>query len=143
MSLVQTTSPTAGRTWSADFFASLVVFMVALPLCVAIAEGRPHLAAVRASKHFAVSVLDAESCGVMNRFFRPPPPGQTPFDGLEVENAPKGCPVIRSALAWLECRCAGEHATGDHIVVFGEVTTAALLRPGDPSIHLRKNGLGY
>jgi MFS superfamily sulfate permease-like transporter len=38
MSLVQTTSPPAGRAWVADFFASLVVFMVALPLCVAIAE---------------------------------------------------------------------------------------------------------
>jgi MFS superfamily sulfate permease-like transporter len=42
MALTPTTTPPArppgGRTWTADFLASIVVFMVALPLCVAIAE---------------------------------------------------------------------------------------------------------
>ena len=41
------------------------------------------------------------------------------------------------------CEVTGEHPVGDHVVVFGAVTHAALLREGDPSIHLRKNGLGY
>ena len=31
----------------------------------------------------------------------------------------------------------------DHVVVFGEVVEASLLREGEPSTHVRKNGLGY
>ena len=31
----------------------------------------------------------------------------------------------------------------DHVVLFGEVSDAVILREGDPSIHLRRNGLGY
>jgi flavin reductase (DIM6/NTAB) family NADH-FMN oxidoreductase RutF len=47
------------------------------------------------------------------------------------------------ALAWLECRLTGEHATGDHVIVFGTVEHGGLLRAGDPAVHLRKNGLAY
>ena len=46
-------------------------------------------------------------------------------------------------LAWLDCKVVGEFETGDHVVVFGEVTEGDLLREGDSSVHLRKDGLGY
>ena len=32
---------------------------------------------------------------------------------------------------------------GDHVVVFGTVEAGEKLRDGEPSIHLRKNGLAY
>ena len=54
-----------------------------------------------------------------------------------------GPPIVTGALAWLSCKLTGEHDAGDHVVVFGRVTDAECPRDGDPSIHLRKNGLAY
>jgi len=110
---------------------------------LAIAKEREHLVAIRAHGRFAVSVLDASSRGLMSAFFKRHEPGRSPFDQLQHHASPAGLPVLSEALAWLECRVTGEHATGDHVVVFGEVEHGELLRSGDPSVHLRKNGLGY
>ena len=110
---------------------------------VAIAKGREHLGAIRAHGRFAVSVLDGASQGVMGSFFKRHEPGKSPFDGLALQSSPGGLTVLSASLAWLECRVTGEHANGDHVVVFGVVEHGELLRPGDPSIHLRKDGLGY
>lgn len=112
-------------------------------VCVAIAKDRPHLADIRAAGGFALSVLDAPSRGLMAGFLKKPAPGRTPFDGLRVEAAPSGAPVLADALAWLDCRRSGEHEIADHVVVFGEVRAGALLREGDPHTHLRRNGLSY
>jgi flavin reductase (DIM6/NTAB) family NADH-FMN oxidoreductase RutF len=112
-------------------------------LCVAVGRSRAHLAAIRAASHFGVSVLDRSSGDVMKRFFRRYAPGESPWDGLAVAQAAGGCPVLDQALAWLACRRTGEFDAGDHVVVFGEVAEARLCRDGDPSIHLRRNGLAY
>jgi flavin reductase (DIM6/NTAB) family NADH-FMN oxidoreductase RutF len=110
---------------------------------LAIARGREHLGAIRTSGRFAVSVLDGASQGLMGPFFRRHEPGRSAFDVVETRSSPGGLPVLGQALAWLECRFAGEHATGDHVVVFGTVEHGELLRPGDPAVRLRKSGLEY
>lgn len=112
-------------------------------VCVAIGRDREHLAAVRATGKFAISILDGDSQGLMGAFFKKYEEGG-PFDALETESAPGGSTVLPGALAWLECELSGEHDTGgDHIVVFGRVTAGSTARDGDPAVHLRKNGLGY
>jgi len=128
------------------FVASFLVQTGFAPpmLCVAVGRDRDHLAAIRSRGYFGVSILDESSRDAMGVFFRKYPPGQGPFDQLDVGEAPDGSPVLEGALAWLECKLVGEFdAGGDHIVVFGEVTHASLQREGDPHVHLRKNGLSY
>ena len=112
-------------------------------LCVAVGKERAHLTAMRSSGHFAVSILDQESQALMSAFFKAPPEGKSVFDDLDTTSAPSGAPVLTGALAWLDCEITGEHEVGDHVVVFGKVTSAELLREGDASVHMRKNGLGY
>jgi flavin reductase (DIM6/NTAB) family NADH-FMN oxidoreductase RutF len=112
-------------------------------VCVAVGKSRPHLEAMRASGHFAVSILDSESRNLMSSFFKAPPEGQSAFDGLDTRPAPSGPPILTGALAWLDCEVSGEHDAGDHIVVFGRVTAGEQVRDGDSAVHLRKNGLGY
>jgi flavin reductase (DIM6/NTAB) family NADH-FMN oxidoreductase RutF len=112
-------------------------------VCVAIGSGREHLVAVRAHRRFAVSILDGASQNLMGAFFKKREPGQSPFDELELLATPGGETALAGALAWFECALTGEHASGDHVVVFGTVEHGALLRAGDPAVHLRKNGLGY
>ena len=127
------------------FVGSFVMQMGFAPptVCVAVGHDREALTAIREAGSFSVTILDGESSGMMGAFFKAPPAGKTPFDDLETVETPSGAPVLAGALAWVDCRVTGEHETGDHVVVFGEVTAGAKLRDGDPSVHLRKNGLGY
>lgn len=112
-------------------------------VCVAIANGREHLAALRADGRFTVSILDGASQGLMGAFFKKGEPGTSPYDALEQVTTPGGLVALAGSLAWFECRLGGEHALGDHVVVFGTVEHGELRRGGDPAIHLRKNGLSY
>jgi len=112
-------------------------------VCVALGKGREQLAAVRAAGGFALSILDAGSQGVMGAFFKKHPAGESPFDRIATRPAPSGAPILCAALAWLDCELAGEHPCGDHVVVFGRVTSGEQLHPGDPAIHLRRSGLEY
>ena len=112
-------------------------------VCAAIAKEREHLAAIRACERFAVSILDGASQDLMKPFFKKHEPGRSPFDGLEQSTSPGGLPILTRALAWFECAVTGEHETGDHVVVFGTVEHGELLRAGESSIRLRKNGLDY
>lgn len=109
---------------------------------VAIAAGREPLAGVRASGRFTISVLGEGDRGLMRPFFRPPAQGG-PFDEVATQATATGGLVLADALAWLDCRLTGEHATGDHVVVFGVVEAGARLRDGAPLVHVRRNGLSY
>lgn len=112
-------------------------------LCVAVGKDRPHLADLESAGHFALSVIDKPSQALMSAFLRKLTPGTTPFDGLRVATTEAGTPYLLDALAWIGCRYTGRHDSGDHAVVFGEVLDGALLREGEPLVHVRKNGLSY
>jgi flavin reductase (DIM6/NTAB) family NADH-FMN oxidoreductase RutF len=136
---------TAGPDGPLGFIGSFLTQVGIDPptLCVAVGTERGPLPALRASGRFGVSILGDGDRGVMGAFFKKHEPGAGPFDELAVEAAPGGSPVLSDALAWLECRIEGEHATGDHVVLFGTVEAGNLGREGDPAVHLRKSGLGY
>ncbi len=127
------------------FVGSLVMQVGFEPptLSVAIGRDRAHLAAIRRAERFAVCVLDGPSSGLMGPFFKRYPEGESAFDHVATTDSPTGLPILIDALAWFDCATSGEHDVGDHIVVFGTVEHAELLRAGDPSIHLRQNGLDY
>ena len=112
-------------------------------VCVAIGKDRAHLAAIRSSGRFCISVLDGASSGVMGHFFKKYEGGESALDHVATAETPSGLPLMSEALAWMDCKVTGEHDSGDHIVVFGTVEHGDTARDGDPSVHLRKNGLGY
>lgn len=112
-------------------------------VCVAVGKARGPLSALRASRVLGISILDRGSSAVMGRFFQHHVPPASPFDGLRMVTAVTGAPLIAEALAWLDCAVVGEHELGDHVAVFAEVRAGSLVREGDPSVHLRRNGLAY
>lgn len=127
------------------FLGSFVMQMGFAPptVCVGVGKSRPHLEDMRRSGGFALSILDAPSRSLMGAFLRKLPQGVSPFDGMSLRYATSGSPVLADALAWVDCRITGEFETADHMAVFGEVVEGALLREGEPSTHVRKDGLGY
>lgn len=136
---------TQGPDGPLGFVASFVMQAGFAPptISVAVGKGRGPLEAMRSSGRFAVSVVDKPSSGVMGPFFKPVPEGETPFDGLATATTEAGSTVLTECLAWMDCKVTGEFETGDHVIVFGEVTEGDLLREGDSSVHLRRDGLGY
>jgi len=112
-------------------------------IAVAVGTDRDHLTAMRSSGSFAVSILDEASKGLMKRFFGQLPEGESPFDSLATSRPGGRAPVLDEALAWLSCEVTGEHAAGDHVLVFGRAVEGSMTRDGDPLVHLRKNGLSY
>ena len=127
------------------FLGSFVMQAGFEPPTVSLAVGRdrPHLADIRRSGRFALSVLDPQSRGLMAPFLRKLDEGASPFQTLSVRRTAAGSVVLADALAWLDCRVLGEHATPDHVLVLGEVLEGALQREGEPATHVRKNGLSY
>ena len=136
---------TQGPNGPMGFIASFVQQMGFEPPTIAIAVGkdRDHLEAIRASGRFGLSLLDKPSSALMGRFFGKLAEGETPFDGQALHTTNANSTVFTDALAWFDCRLAGEHETGDHIVVFGVVEEAAQTHDGDPMVHLRADGLSY
>jgi flavin reductase (DIM6/NTAB) family NADH-FMN oxidoreductase RutF len=110
---------------------------------LSVALGRDQLPDLRATGRFALSVVGEGEAALMGPFLKRLPDGATPFDGLATARTRSGLVVLADALAWLDCRVAGEHAAGDHVVLFGVVEEAQLNREGEPRVHLRRNGLAY
>ena len=80
----------------------------------------------------------------MKKYARGIPPGQDPFEGVDVVRTPAGLPVPAAALAWLECEViSGCEFGGDHELLVARVTDGALLRDGPSFTHLRGNGFHY
>ncbi len=101
---------------------------------------------VRRTGVFCLSVLDAESSGLLKHFARGFEPGQTAFDGLETAVSADGVPYPVAACAHLECRVVGEARWSDHTLIAAEVVAGDLGHAESertPSIHLRRNGLSY
>jgi 3-hydroxy-9,10-secoandrosta-1,3,5(10)-triene-9,17-dione monooxygenase reductase component len=60
------------------------------------------------------------------------PAGADRFAGLAWAPGALGVPILRDALATLECEIVAEHPAGDHWIVVGRVETAHVAAAGDP-----------
>jgi flavin reductase (DIM6/NTAB) family NADH-FMN oxidoreductase RutF len=75
---------------------------------------------VREAGAFAVSFLAQGQEPLAQHFARGVPPIGL-WKGVEIREGSLGAPLLEGALGWIECRIAGEHATGDHTLFVGEV----------------------
>jgi flavin reductase (DIM6/NTAB) family NADH-FMN oxidoreductase RutF len=111
-------------------------------LAVAAESDARTLALVRAGGYFAVNVLAAgqrELAGLLGRKSRNVP---DKLQQTEYHAGETGAPLLAAALGYLECRVVGEHDTGDHTLVVGEVVAAGLREPGQP-LTLQETGFRY
>ncbi|MEE9606797.1 MAG: flavin reductase family protein [Myxococcota bacterium] len=76
---------------------------------------------------FAVNVL-ARGQAALSQRFASKQYEERRFEGLEVETAETGAPLIPGALAALDCRVVAAHDAGDHVIYVGRVE---FLRAGE------------
>lgn len=91
----------------------------------------PSLGAFRAHDHFGVNVLAAGQRDVALQFARP---SADKFAGVDTEaGLSTGVPLVKGALAQIECRVAARYPGGDHEIILGEVL-ALRRRDGAPLV---------
>ena len=115
----------AGRPLGATV-GSLVSLSLEPPLVgISLGVHAPVLEPLRAAGSFGLSLLGRGQEGIAGRFGTGGLPPLAAWHEVEVREGELGAPLLPDAAGWLECRVTAEHAAGDHVIVVGEVVTAA------------------
>lgn len=83
---------------------------------------------------FAVSILGEGSEAVARQFADGSPDGK--FGGIPYRTECTGAPVLRGAMAWVDCRLWAAYDGGDHTIFVGEVV-AGDAGAGAPLVHFQ------
>ena len=83
---------------------------------------------------FAVNILGVDQEEVSNRFADPM---AARFASEDVADWSTGAPILREALAALDCTIHARHDGGDHIILVGQVRKLAVMDDAEPLIYWR------
>ena len=89
---------------------------------------------------FAVSILKSGQKEVAGRFAKADKSGMR---REELVAKATGAPVLRDAMAYLDCRVVDRKEIGDHVVFFGQVADSGLLDEGAEPLTLHETGWRY
>ena len=89
---------------------------------------------IRSNRFFAINMLRGDAESVARRFAASEV--ERKFAGLEFRNERTGSPILRDALAWVDCLLHAEHDGGDHTIFVGAVV-AGDADAGDPLLYFR------
>jgi flavin reductase (DIM6/NTAB) family NADH-FMN oxidoreductase RutF len=92
---------------------------------------------------FIVNILDDTETDMIIHFGRGFSNHEPAFADVEVERVDSSPPILKDALAYLDCRVVGRHATGDHELIIAQIVAGRLLDEGHPMVHIRKSGGHY
>lgn len=114
-------------------------------LTVAVAKDRAVESLLHSDGQFVINVLgEGKHIPLMKHFLKPFAPGEDRFAGVESYPAANGCPVLKDAIAYLECTVAQRMDCGDHWVVYASVESGDLLDTNAlTALHHRKSGSHY
>jgi flavin reductase (DIM6/NTAB) family NADH-FMN oxidoreductase RutF len=111
---------------------------------VALGRDRSFREIVESAGRFALSILGRGDRPLAGHFTRAHDPGgKGPFEQVATEFLPSGLPVLKDALAFVECRLHQKVPAGDHVIYFGEVVGGCAFRDGEPATHWRRSGFSY
>ena len=97
---------------------------------VAIRKNRRIHPIVKVAGAFALHVLDRDERQIIARFKLPSP--EERFEGIDCTTLKTGCPILKNALARMDCRLKTTVDTGDHTLFIGEVLAADSTETGTP-----------
>jgi flavorubredoxin/flavin reductase (DIM6/NTAB) family NADH-FMN oxidoreductase RutF len=113
-------------------------------LTIAVAKERAIESLLHTGSEFVLNILqEGNFLGLMKHFLKPFAPGEDRFAGLELEEAENGSPILKDALAYLECRIENRMECGDHWVVYAVAKKGKVLHEGVTAVHHRKAGSHY
>ena len=114
-------------------------------LTVAVAKERAVESLLYKGNTFALNILgEGKQFHLMKHFLKPFAPGQDRFEGVDWEPGSSGQPVLKDAIAVLECTVKNRMECGDHWLVNATAEAGSVL-DGDSvtAVHHRKSGTHY
>lgn len=113
-------------------------------LTIAVAKERAIESLLHTGNPFVLNILqEGQHLGLMKHFLKPFAPGEDRFANIDIEIAENGSPILKDALAYLECRVASRMECGDHWVIYATADKGKVLHDGLTAIHHRKSGSYY
>lgn len=100
------------------------------------------------AKHprLVINVVGDKQFEFLKHFGKGFEPEQPAFEGLMIERAKNGLPVLADAIGFLEGSITGQVESGDHTIYLVEIEHAGAhetLDESQPYVHVRKSGFGY
>jgi flavin reductase (DIM6/NTAB) family NADH-FMN oxidoreductase RutF len=103
-------------------------------VCDWLTEGQP----------FVLNVVGEGQKGLIKHFAQGFEPGKPAFEKLEITHCARGVPILKDALAHMECEPVSHIDSGDHRIFLAKVVRGRVVEPhGKPMVHLRKSGSHY
>lgn len=125
----QINAMTAAWVMRASFVPPLVV--------AAIGKTRYSHDLIRDGGVFAVNILGRGEIPTGKRFGLATGRKIDKFSGLPYDVKVSGSPILRDAIAWLDCKVAARHDAGDHTLFIGEVMDGGVLKDEEPLVYKR------
>jgi flavorubredoxin/flavin reductase (DIM6/NTAB) family NADH-FMN oxidoreductase RutF len=113
-------------------------------LTIAVAKERAIESLLYNHSHFVLNILpEGKHLSLMKHFLKPFAPGEDRFVGVETETADNGAPILKEALAYLECTVQNRMECGDHWIIYVTIACGKVLNEGLTAVHHRKSGSYY
>ncbi|ACA99318.1 MULTISPECIES: diflavin flavoprotein [Cyanophyceae] len=112
---------------------------------VAVAKDRAIESLMQVGDRFVLNILEeGKYQPLMKHFLKRFPPGADRFEGVKVQTAKNGSPILNDALAYLECEVVSRMECSDHWIVYSKVAAGRVSNPdGLTAVHHRKVGNYY
>ena len=119
---------------TANAFTSVSLDPLLVLVCVD-QQARTH-AHLHARKRFGINVLSDQQCAISEHYARADrdPARAEQEAGARFDRTAHGTPVLRGALAYLECRLQRAQDAGDHTIFIAEVEEV-VIRSGRPLLY--------
>lgn len=112
---------------------------------VAVAKDRAIESLMYPGSPFVLNILaEGKHLGPMKHFLKPFSPGEDRFKGVDIALADHGAPILKDAIAYLDCTVAQRMECGDHWLVYATVNTGQVLdNDAKTAVHFRQTGTHY
>ena len=114
-------------------------------ITVAVAKDRAVESLTYRGDYFVLNILEqGRDLPLQKHFLKPFAPGADRFEGVEIERSAHNIPILKEALAYLECRVQERLECPDHWIVYGTIEEGRVLHEeGRTAVHYRKTGSRY
>ncbi|KAJ9517153.1 hypothetical protein QJQ45_009091 [Haematococcus lacustris] len=116
-----------------------------LGLSIAVAKDRAIESLMQVGDSFVLNTLGEDNYNdIMKHFLKRFSPGADRFEGVEWFPAKNNCPVLKQAIAYMECKVVSRMETPDHWITYCEVQDGSVLQPAArTAVHRRKVATYY
>ncbi|MBI3398823.1 MAG: flavin reductase [Deltaproteobacteria bacterium] len=87
---------------------------------------------------FAINILGRDAISTGKHFGLTTGSKVDKFSDVSYDIKATGSPILKDAIAWLDCKVVSHHDAGDHTLFIGEVLDGGVLKDEEPIVYKRE-----